>query len=268
MDEKRDEIKKDEAIVEKTEEINEIKQEPLEPLKETDKDKKGEDLKKLDKSVRNLIIIFVIIAVLGILILVFRTDLTNLIQEQLGTRFKYNDMTFEKINYGTIPMYQTTVYFVFGKLPVQHNLLLRTDPRLLDSIYIDFNNPGLLRKSYISLTPDSEKCNDTVIAAVKIGEIFGALTINNSAAVTDVNMLKNDSFAKDPERVKTCDDSANATVVILKQSDDNRTYISHVYDGYIYPNCYVLYYENCDKIVPVSERFILLVIEILRKNLE
>jgi hypothetical protein len=196
----------------------------------------------------------------------FKDQITDIIKGQVGTKFEYNDFKFEKFYYGDILMYKTEIFVVKNEQVVRYDLLLRNDPRELDEkIDVSVTNSKIRTRSYFSLAPETSDCNNTMVAAWKIGEFLGALGINNSGATTDISTIINTPYANDTERVKTCEDAVGSSVIILQKSLTNSSYISQEYQGEEYEDCFVLNYRDCENI-EVVERFILMLISELNKK--
>jgi|GEM_PF-1804785 len=258
---------------EKVEIFQGIEEKPVTALKENlakEKEAKEKNPEKdLEKKIMVILAIIFIVTAVTIILLIFRQDIDNFIKEKIfKTRFKYEGMTFDKVyNWNTI-MYKTDLVFVRPEtnIPIKYQFLLRNDPRLLEAIPISFNNSKIMKRTYVSLDSGISECNDSIVAAWKLGEFMGALGLNNSGAVTDYELLKNSSLGNEPDRVKTCEDAVNATVVMFQKNSE--TSISQEWNGKHYEDCFVLNYNNC-QIVEVAERYMLFIIsEVRKRNLQ
>lgn len=229
-------------------------------------EEKAKKEKYLEKRTKNILLIVGIIMVALIITFAFKDTVTNFIKEKVGTIFYHNNFKFEKVYFGDILMYQTSIYFARDNQMVRYDLLLRNDPRELDeNIPVDITNSKIMKRSYFSLAPETDYCNNTILAAWKVSEFLGALGINNSGAVTDPASIVNTSYAEEPDRVKTCEDAVNSTVIILQESTINKTFISQEYHGEYYKDCFVLNYADCET-VAVAERFVMYLIEEFNKK--
>jgi hypothetical protein len=248
--------------------MEEKKEQEQESKKLEEERKKAEEKVKkekyLESRTKNILIIVGIIIVALIITFAFKDDITDFIKEKAGTIFYYNNFKFEKVYFGEIPMYQTELYMLRQGTPVRYNLLLRNDPRdLAENINVTITNPKIRRRSFFSLAPESDDCNNTILGAWKVSEFLGALGINNTGAVTDPAQIVNTSYEGEPDRVKTCEDAVNATVMVLQEAESS--FISQEYQGKEYQDCFVLNYKDCET-VEVAERFIMYLIEEFNKK--
>ena len=229
--------------------------------------KAREESEKMEKRVKKTLLIILIIVVALIFSFIFKDQVTDTIKEIAGTRFAYNNFKFEKFYFGEIPMYKTEIFIPRGDQVIRYDLVLRNDPRELDEkINLSLTNKKIRFKSFFSLAPETDDCETTIISAWNIGQFLGALGINNAGATTDIITLKNSSYENDSSRVKTCEDTDDASVIILTESLTNSSFISHEYHGIESKDCFVLSYKDCNNTIAVTERFMLMVITELNKR--
>lgn len=255
--------KKIEKDIEK--ELGEIKKLEKEKGKELSfkeiEEKKAQETEKMEKRVKTFLIIITVIIVSLILVFMFKNEVTDIIKETVGTKFNYHNFKFEKFYFGEILMYKTALTVYKNNQVVSYDLILRNDPRELEKeIQVPSQDLKLKQRTFLSLAPGTDECNETILAAWETGEFLGAIGKNNSGAVTDINQLKGSSYENETERVKTCKDAINETVIILQKSQDNETKIYKENE-----NCFILSYKECET-VKISERFILYVMLELSKT--
>lgn len=227
---------------------------------ERQENKKNEKQKKRRwnyKKISIALAILVVILIIVILIL-FRTQIAELFTSPKETTFIYNGMTFNKTYFGKLLMYETNLAIY---RPVQDNIIywtlkLRNDPRELDkNIAANITNKTT-RKVYISFDRYPIECNGTMLAAYKLGEFFDVLGVYKEAAFATEDLAKENN---NTYKVKNCSDAQGKwSVVLLKQSDTNKSYIHQ--EG----QCYILKIANCETI-ETTERFFLALIDTMKE---
>lgn len=177
---------------------------------------------------------------MGILILVM---ILSYFLVQDSKKFRYAGLEFEKIKFDQLNLFYAKIAQKnqFGETVSYYNLYLRNDPRKLE---ININGTINLKRNLIfSIDENTMGCEDDGIAGATIGTFFKAAGIQSIIASTNESVAKerNITFA-------TCDDSSNATVVIIKKADKTEIVQEH-------ENCYSINFQDCD-IMKAVERFI------------
>lgn len=224
---------------------------------------KGKEVKRRWNYKKITIALIILVLLLAIVVLgfVFKTQLLDLLNKTQGNVFTYHNMTFNKTYFGTLLMYQTDLAIY---RPVQNNTLywqlkLRNDPRTLDKNIQANLTDKLTRKVYISFDKEPLDCNGTMLTAYKLGEFMDALGAHKEAAFANEE-IANASGNNGTYEVKNCSDAVNGwSVILLKQSDTDKTYIHQ--DG----KCYILEIANCETI-EASERLMLALIDTMKKS--
>ena len=243
-------------------EEKEIKEEvKIEKSEEETKKEQKQQTMKLEKNVKNLLLIIIVIVIAFILAFAFKDQLTDTIKDIAGTRFNYHEFKFEKFYFGEILMYQTQITVNKNNQLISYDLILRNDPRELEKeIPVPSQELNLMSRTYFSLAPETEDCNETILGAWKIGEFLGAIGKNNSGAVTDIKQLDGTVYENNYDKVKTCNDAINSSVIILQKSETNESKIYKENE-----NCFILSYKDCETL-KISERFVTyLLLELSKK---
>jgi hypothetical protein len=232
----------------------------IEKSEEEKKEQKQQTM-KLEKNVKNLLLIIVVVIIASIIAFAFKDQITDTIKDITGTRFNYYDFKFEKFYFGEILMYQTPITVNKNNQLVSYDLILRNDPRELEKeIEVPTEELNLMSITFFSLAPETDECNETILAAWKIGEFLGALGKNNSGAVIDIKQLDGTVYENDFSKVKTCDDAIDSSVIILQKSETNESKIYKENE-----NCFILSYKDCETL-KISERFVTyLILELSKK---
>lgn len=221
------------------------------------KEEEKERKEKSDKKILAFLIVIIVILALVILVLVFKAQLTQYWHRLKGDIFNYHGMEFQKTMIGNITMYSTklAIYRPTQNQTLYYTLYLRNHPSVLEPIHVNITSK-LQRKVYISFEADPLECNTTILAAYKLGEFIDALGLEKEGAFAN-NEIANVSGYNGNEKIKNCSDAGQGTsVVLLKQSDQEYSYIHQ--EDY----CYILEIADC-KIVETSERFILALIDVM-----
>lgn len=219
---------------------------------------KKEGKKKSNKKILTFLIIIIVILVLVVLGLVFKAQLTECWHRLKGDVFSYHGMEFQKTMIGNITMYSAklAIYRPTQDQTLYYTLYLRNRPSVLELAIPANITSKLQRKVYISFEAEPLECNSSILAAYKLGEFIDALGLDKEGAFAN-NEIANASGYNGTEKIKNCSDAGQGTsVVLLKQSDRDYSYI-HQED-----HCYILEIADC-KIVETSERFILALIDVM-----
>lgn len=193
--------------------------------------------KKQEKQVKWIIIGMIL--VLLIVILVY-----FVIQE--SKKFDYAGLRFEKIMFDKLLLYHGKIPIISmaGNVIANYNLYLRNDPRKLENIKIN-GNIRLTQKVIVSLDNGAEKgCSDAGIAGANFFSFLKAAGLNVGVAYI------NQTYARERNGdYVICSDSGNESVIIIKQSKENK--ITQEKN-----NCYVIEFKECD-ILKATERFMI-----------
>lgn len=209
------------------------------------------------KKITIALVILVLLLAIVVLGFVFKTQLLGLWNKAQGGTFTYHNMTFNKTYFGNLLMYQTDLAIY---RPIQNNTLywqlkLRNDPRELDKDIAANLTDKVTRKVYISFDKEPLECNETILAAYKLGEFMDALGAYKEATFAN-EALANEN--NNTYKVKNCSHAQDEwSVIMLKQSNTDKSYIHQ--DG----KCYIMEIANCETIES-SERLILALIDTMK----
>jgi len=221
--------------------VEEKKEEIKQEIKhEHPKKEKGE------KTFKAILIVLIIIAV-GFLIFVFVKDYVNL----KPSEFDYHGLQYTKIREGGIDMYKTSALLFKNGEQFIYNLVIRHDPKELDKIPVDING-SIYKKLYISYDPVTVRCKDVPLSSWRLGDFFGALGVNASGALHN---LPEDATEAEKESVKTCADSLDATVVLIREGNESK-----IYRDAMYKDCIIVDVKDCE-VLQSSERLVLAMID-------
>lgn len=161
-------------------------------------------------------------------------------------KFDYLGYTFQKENFGEIPIYSTTItgYGVNG-MPMNFKLILRNNPTKID-IPIQ-GNIKFLKNSPVYLSINSsqelEGCGDG-IALISFGYFMTGLGFSLKTAAPSEELAQ-----KGNQEFVDCKNTPDSTVLIL--TSGNQTKITQSDQN---PNCYILSVNKCETI-PLMEKF-------------
>lgn len=239
MDEENN--KNNEGLDKKEEIVSEEKKDPVPDVNTNSLDGSSKEgfWKKNGKKVIVGVIILIIVAILAVVLSMIFFGKTT---------FDYHGMTFEKVAFGGIFVYQTNIS-IANPTPVPFTIVLRNDPRKLDAIPANFS--VFHGKGFFSFTPETLECTgDALIAAFQVGQFVKALGGTINATVTE-------NFSNNTLPVKTCDDAnKNVSILVLKPFSEQ----TRIYTDENNSNCIILEAKNCS-VVEVSERFVLALID-------
>jgi hypothetical protein len=199
-----------------------------------------DELKKREKrreESQNKQIVYALIAMAILIGLVFLINW--MIQE--SRYFQLIGLRFEKIKYGEIPLYHTTLPVTYNGQDAIYNLYLRNDPRLNN---VSFNGTIFFRTSgvYISVDPKIGTCEKNNIAIANLVQFISqGLGLTVKGGVSE----KNESNQYLP--YVTCENT-NSTVIMVEKSNSTEVYKTS-------KDCYIMKVSNCE-ILEASERFI------------
>lgn len=158
-------------------------------------------------------------------------------------KFEYGGLKFEKIMYDKLPLY-------YGRIPITdvnkevvnyYNMYLRNDPRELRNIPIE-GVIRLMKNAVISIDSSIEGCEDNGIAGMSLGTFLRAAGIKTYPGTTNLTVAKESNIT-----YATCNQSENASVIIIKQGTENKI----TQEG---TNCYSINFADCE-INKAVERF-------------
>lgn len=233
--------------------------------KEKKEENKEKEKRKWNyKRIAFALAILVIILVLAILGFVFKTQLLNFWNKVQGNVFQYHGLTFVKGKQGSLTLYATqlAIYRPVQNETFFYTLYLRNDPRALEKTIEANVSSKLTRKVYVSFEAEPLQCNGSILAAYKLGEFLDAAAIYKKGAFANEEIAKNLSNNYENYEIKNCSDAQGKwSVILFKQSDKNKSYIHQ--EG----QCYILEVADC-KMIETSERFILALIDVMKKTTE
>ena len=207
--------------------------------KEVSKNVFGKNLEgKENKQLNYIIIIMAAVIIIFFIAYLFFQESKNI---------DYKGLKFEKIMYGSLPLYHTKlpVKTLQGAVIANFNLFLRNDPRKLDKIPIEPAEGGIkLMKNIMVISIDEDLiCEDNGIAGVSLGEFLRASGINTIAGTTNISESNESGIA-----YADCSSSDYLTLMIEK-ADETRIIQETLY-------CYRIEVANCE-IVKAIERFMI-----------
>ena len=228
--------KKEEEKEEKREEIIEKINENLD--KEEKKEEKETPPKSQIKSEKKMFAIF-----LGILVLIAAVFAAYLILSRASTNFTYNGVQYTIVKKGDLTFYDTKIPIIVNGTPVQYNVFIRNDPRVLEK-QVPFNGTMYIRP-YIAINYTTDLyCNgDEIISLANMNLLYSA--IGSQVALINSTTYPN----------ATCDPQGRYVFVNIQQA--NETGVQE-----IGPACYNIYVSNC-QILQGTERFMVQTFETL-----
>jgi len=187
-------------------------------------------------------------AILMVMIGIFLTIAIMILVMQSIANFEYKGLNFQKSKFGNIPIYRFALNFVThasGGMTSQvtREFAFRNDPRQLD---VPVNIKQLVftkDMTYISISPEMTKCEDTGIAIANIAQLLGAADIQLSTGTDDLETSEQQGVPYVP-----CSSEMNATVILIQESEES----SIVQRG----KCYEINIANCE-VLDSTERFML-----------
>lgn len=227
-------------------------------------EKKSPDTKeeiKNEKLIKKIFIVLVIIAI-ALLVFVLIKDFLNVGE----ITFEYHNLTFKKTRFGEggLIQYKTNINFKSGNETINHEITIRNHPGELEKIPANISG-NVLKNTYVSfqkkLTLDCP--GDVQLAGFRLGyDLFGALKkllpdINVDSGLFD---LDENATEKEKKKLKNCLDASDQTMVFLfEEGKENRIYPDEEYE-----NCYHAEVKECDDVLAVSERLLLVILDKLR----
>ncbi|MEM4153146.1 MAG: hypothetical protein QXK80_03495 [Candidatus Pacearchaeota archaeon] len=231
-------------------------------MAEKEKKEKKEKRKWNYKRIAIVLVILVVILTLIVLGFIFKNQLTIFWNKVQGNVFQYHNLTFVKGKQGNLTLYATqlAIYRPLQNETFFYTLYLRNDPRVLEKTIEANVSSKLTRKAYVSFEAEPLQCNGSILAAYKLGEFLDAAAIYKKGAFASEEIAKNLTNNYEDYEIKNCSDAQGKwSVILFKQSDKNKSYIHQ--EG----QCYILEVADC-KIIEISERFILALIDVMKKQ--
>ena len=224
--------------------------EVIEDLKQIKKEiKKEKPIEKKEEVYNEKQVIYIFIFMAITLLAVFGF---SYIYRTAGN-FKYDNLYFEKTNYGELTVYLTKIMITNQYGQVQYKLYLRNDPRKLK---MPVNaNISLQNNVLISFEPEISKCYASNLASYELGSLLGVMGYNVKGATTSQQLAeeKDIPFAD-------CTTAVGKTVILISTVQGNQSSVTQ--EG----NCYRINVANCQALETTEKFMISLVNQIVKKT--